>query len=326
MKFLKLEFFLKDSFNREIDYLRVSVTSRCNFRCLYCMPDTPFEWEPKENLLSYEDMFEFIKIAIDNGIKKIRLTGGEPLLRKDLDKFINMIYSYSPNIDLALTTNGYLLPTYAKRLKQAGLKRVNISLDSLNRETYQKLAQKDVLDNVLKGIEESINEGLKVKLNCVILKNQNENEIIELLKYGIEKNITIRFIEYMENKIAHNSIEGLNSIEILSIISKDFKFQKIKRDNSPAQYYKLENNNYIFGIIEPHKEDFCENCNRIRLTAEGFLIPCLYFDEAMSIKEAIKNREIKKATTIFKEVIINKPEKNRWNEELSDRAFYETGG
>ena len=161
---------LIDRFNRKIDYLRVSVTSRCNFRCLYCMPNTPFEWEPKENLLTYEEMFQFLKVAIDSGIKKIRLTGGEPLIRKDLDKFIKMISDYAPNIDLALTTNGYYLENSAKLLKEAGLKRVNISLDSLKKETYQKIAQKDVLDKVLKGIEESIKVGLKVKLNVVILK------------------------------------------------------------------------------------------------------------------------------------------------------------
>ncbi len=317
---------MKDSFNREIDYLRISVTSRCNFRCLYCMPNTPFEWEPKENLLSYEEMFEFIKISIDNGIKKIRITGGEPLLRKDLDKFINMIYNYAPNIDLALTTNGYFLKNLATILKESGLKRINISLDSLNKETYKNIAQKDVLGNVLQGIEESIKVGLKVKLNCVVLKNQNDTEIVDLLKYAINKNIVIRFIEYMENKTANDNIKGLNSQEILSIISKDYNFKKLKRDSSPAQYYQLDGSDYKFGIIEPHKDDFCENCNRIRLTAEGFLIPCLYFDEAMSIKEAIKDKNIKKATNILKEVIINKPEKNRWDEEVSERAFYETGG
>jgi len=174
---------LIDSFDRKIDYLRISVTSRCNFRCLYCMPNTPFSWEPRENLLSYEEMMEFIKVAIDSGITKIRLTGGEPLLRKDLDKFINMIYSYAPDIDLALTTNGYFLKGNAKILKDAGLKRINISLDSLNKDTYKKIAQKDVIDNVISGIEESIKVGLKVKLNSVILKGINDNEIIQLYEY-----------------------------------------------------------------------------------------------------------------------------------------------
>ena len=315
---------LIDSFDRKIDYLRVSVTSRCNFRCLYCMPTTPFSWEPKENLLSYEDMFEFIKIAIDNGITKIRLTGGEPLLRKDLDKFIKMIAEYK-DIDLALTTNGYFLKGYSKLLKDAGLKRINISLDSLNKETYKKIAQKDVFDNVIDGINEAINVGLKVKLNSVILKGINDNEIEKLYEWAKQKNITIRFIEYMENHTADNDIKGISSEEVLNILSKNHTFKELKRDNSPALYYEDEDG-YIFGLITPHDDSFCKNCNRIRLTAEGYLIPCLFFDESYQIKEAIKKGNIKEATNVLKKVIQEKPEKNDWQNEVSNRAFYETGG
>ncbi len=315
---------LIDSFDRKIDYLRVSVTSRCNFRCLYCMPTTPFSWEPKENLLSYEDMFKFIKIAIDNGITKIRLTGGEPLLRKDLDKFIKMIAEYK-DIDLALTTNGYFLKGYSKLLKDAGLKRINISLDSLNKETYKKIAQKDVFDNVIEGINEAINVGLKVKLNSVILKGINDNEIEKLYEWAKQKNITIRFIEYMENHTADNDIKGISSEEVLNILSKNHTFKELKRDNSPALYYEDEDG-YIFGLITPHDDSFCKNCNRIRLTAEGYLIPCLFFDESYQIKEAIKKGDIKEATNVLKKVIQEKPEKNDWQNEVSNRAFYETGG
>ena len=315
---------LIDSFDRKIDYLRVSVTSRCNFRCLYCMPSTPFSWEPKENLLSYEDMFKFIKIAIDNGITKIRLTGGEPLLRKDLDKFIKMIAEYK-DIDLALTTNGYFLKGYSKLLKDAGLKRINISLDSLNKETYKKIAQKDVFDNVIEGINEAINVGLKVKLNSVILKGINDNEIEKLYEWAKQKNITIRFIEYMENHTADNDIKGISSEEVLNILSKNHTFKELKRDNSPALYYEDEDG-YIFGLITPHDDSFCKNCNRIRLTAEGYLIPCLFFDESYQIKEAIKKGDIKEATNVLKKVIQEKPEKNDWQNEVSNRAFYETGG
>jgi cyclic pyranopterin phosphate synthase len=317
---------LIDKFNRKIDYLRVSVTSRCNFRCLYCMPNTPFEWEPRENLLTYEEMFQFLKVAIDNGIKKIRLTGGEPLIRKDLDKFIKMISDYAPNIDLALTTNGYYLENSAKLLKEAGLKRVNISLDSLKKETYQKIAQKDVLDKVLKGIEESIKVGLKVKLNVVILKGINDNEILPLYKWAKNRDLTIRFIEYMENHSAETSIKGISSKEVLDILKQEFNFTEIERDNSPAVYYK-DNDGYIFGLITPHDDEFCKNCNRIRLTAEGFLIPCLFFNESYQIREAVKKGDIQQATNILKKVIEEKPEKNDWQKnEISDRAFYETGG
>jgi cyclic pyranopterin phosphate synthase len=290
------------------------------------MPNTPFEWEPKENLLSYEEMFQFLKVAIDNGIKKIRITGGEPLIRKDLDKFIKMIADYAPNIDLALTTNGYYLENSAKLLKGAGLKRINISLDSLKKETYQKIAQKDVLNRVIKGIEASMEVGLKIKLNVVILKGINENEIVSLYQWGKKRNLTIRFIEYMENHSADSLISGVSTEDVLNILKQEFSFTALERDNSPALYYK-DNDGYIFGVITPHDDDFCKNCNRIRLTAEGFLIPCLFFNESYQIREAVKKGDIQQATNILQKVIKEKPEKNDWQKnEISDRAFYETGG
>ena len=317
---------LVDKFDRKIDYIRVSVTSRCNFRCLYCMPNTPFEWEPKENILSYEEMFEFLRLAIDEGIKKIRITGGEPLLRKDLDKFIKMLYDYKPELDLALTTNGYYLKEMAKDLKKAGLKRVNISLDSLKNEVAKKIAQKDVLDKVLKGIDEALNVGLGVKLNTVVMKDINNNEILALLEFAKNKNITIRFIEFMENERAYPGIKRVDSKEILEKISKKYQFIELPKDNSASKYFETKDG-YKFGIIEPHSDDFCKSCNRIRLTAEGYLIPCLFFSESYNIKESVRKGDIKKAAEILRDVVINKPEKNDWQEdEVSTRAFWETGG
>ncbi len=317
---------LIDKFDRKIDYIRVSVTSRCNFRCLYCMPNTPFEWEPKENILSYEEMFEFLRLAIDEGVRKIRITGGEPLLRKDIDKFIKMLNDYNPELDLALTTNGYYLSEMAKGLKKAGLKRVNISLDTLKAEVAKKIAQKDVLDKVLKGIDEAVNAGFGVKLNTVVMQGINDNEILDLLEYAKNKNLTIRFIEFMENERAYPGIKRVDSKEILDKIAKKYKFKELPKDNSASKYFETEDD-YQFGIIEPHDESFCKKCNRIRLTAEGFLIPCLFFTESYNIKEAIRNRNIKKAAEILKDVVANKPEKNDWQEdEVSTRAFWETGG
>jgi len=317
---------LIDGHNRVVNYLRVSVTERCNFRCLYCMPEKPFSWVPHENLLSYEDMFEFIKVAIDEGITKIRLTGGEPLLRAGLDEFIKMIHNYAPNIDLAITTNAFLLEDVAQRLKDAGLKRLNISLDSLIPEVAQQIAQKDVLDKVLRGIKKASDIGLGIKINCVPLKGINDGEIIDLLEYCKSNGWEIRFIEYMEN--SHSNVkEGLSSIEIQNIIKQKYNFTKgIREGSSPSQNYFLEDG-YKFGIIEPHLDDFCSDCNRIRITAEGYLIPCLYFEDALSIADAIKQKDIKEASNILKKVLQNKPEKNKWgSENQSDRAFYETGG
>ncbi len=320
---------LIDSYERVVDYLRVSVTERCNFRCQYCMPEKPFSWVPKEDLLSFEELFEFIKVAIDEGVKKVRITGGEPLLREDLDKFIKMIYNYAPDVDLAMTSNAYLLKGVAQKLKDAGLKRINVSIDTLKPEVAQQVAQKDVLKNVLAGVEEALKIGLKVKVNMVPMKGINDTEIVDVLNYCKARGMTIRFIEYMENVHAAVDIKGMNSEELLHVIGKSYTFTDEGFDgHSPSHYYKLEDG-YKFGIIEPHKDDFCSTCNRIRLTAEGQLIPCLYFDEAMSIRDAVRRGDLKEATLVLKEVIRTKPEKNRWSDpdgEASKRAFYETGG
>ncbi len=320
---------LIDGCGRGVDYLRVSVTERCNFRCLYCMPDKPFSWTPREDLLSFEELFLFIKASIDEGITKIRITGGEPLLRTDLAGFIKMISDYKSDIDLALTTNGYLLPATAKKLKDAGLKRLNISLDSLKNSVAGKIAQKDILDDVLLGIDKALEVGLKVKINMVPLKGINDDEIIDILDFCKERNIEVRFIEYMENALAKDKLEGLLGKDILEMIKQKYTIKKIGREGASPSFSYLLEDGYKFGLIDPHKHDFCETCNRIRLTAEGHLIPCLYFDEAMSIKDAIKNKDIKKAVEILKTVLRDKPKENRWGHEgseISTRAFYETGG
>jgi cyclic pyranopterin phosphate synthase len=293
------------------------------------MPEKPFSWVPKENLLSFEELFEFMKVAIDEGIKKIRITGGEPLLREDLDKFIKMIYDYEPSIDLAMTTNAFLLKGTAQRLKDAGLKRINVSIDTLIPSVAQEIAGKDVLKNVLEGVEEALKVGLKVKVNMVPMKSVNSNEIKDVLEYCKARDMSVRFIEYMENSHAKKEIQGLKSPELLAILREYYEFEDEGFDgSSPSHYYRMSDG-YRFGIIEPYEDDFCKKCNRIRLTAEGQLIPCLYFDEAMSIAESIKRGDVKGAALVLKEVVRTKPEKNRWggeDGEISTRAFYETGG
>ncbi|EAH7655126.1 TPA: GTP 3',8-cyclase MoaA [Campylobacter coli] len=319
---------LIDQFGRKINYLRISVTQRCNFRCLYCMPKIPFNHQPKENLLSFEELFLFVKVAIDEGIEKIRITGGEPLLRKDLSVFIKMINDYKKDLDLAITTNGFLLKDFAKDLKDAGLKRLNISLDTLESKKAKILAQKDVLDSVLAGIDEALSIGLKVKLNTVALKGLNDDELIPLLEFAKSKNIQIRFIEFMENIHAYGKLQGLKRDEITQILSQKYQVKLIKKaEKAPVSIYSADD--YEFGIIDPHSHEFCDSCNRIRLSAEGLLIPCLYFDEALSIKEAVRKGDINAAAKILQEVLRNKPEKNRWSvvdNETSSRAFYQTGG
>ena len=323
---------LIDGHGRTVNYLRISLTERCNFRCQYCMPEKPFSWVPSEKLLSFDELFLFVKVGIDEGITKIRLTGGEPLLREGLDRFIKMIHDYKPDIDLALTTNAFLLPTVAQKLKDAGLKRLNISLDSLKPDVAHKIAGKDVLPQVLKGIDKAIEVGLGVKINMVPLKGINDGEILDIINYCRERNIKVRFIEYMENAHASKEIEGMHGREILEKVKEGHKINALGREGASPSFNYLLDGEYEFGLIDPHKHDFCENCNRIRLTAEGNLIPCLYFDEAMSIAKAVKAGDIEGASQVLAQVLKDKPKENRWSEEelddreISKRAFYETGG
>ncbi|PHS34567.1 MAG: GTP 3',8-cyclase MoaA [Sulfurovum sp.] len=324
---------LIDGHGREVNYLRISVTERCNFRCQYCMPEKPFSWVPKENLLTFEELFLFVKVAIDAGVNKIRLTGGEPLLRADLDTFIKMINDYKEGLDLALTTNAFLLPEAAQRLKDAGLKRLNISLDTLKPDVAAKIAGKNVLGQVMKGIDKALEVGLKVKINMVPLKGINDNEILDILDYGRARDIKVRFIEYMENVHADQALKGMHGREILEKVKEKYTIKALGREGaSPSFNYLIQELDYEFGLIDPHKHDFCENCNRIRLTAEGNLIPCLYFDEALSIAESVKKGDIQGAADVLAQVLKDKPKENRWSEdeledrEISKRAFYETGG
>lgn len=320
---------LVDSFNRVIDYIRVSVTKQCNFRCQYCMPTTPLDFFDDEELLPLDSVLEFLKIAIDEGVKKIRITGGEPLLRKGLDEFIAKLHAYNKEVALVLSTNGFLLKKMAKGLKDAGLSRVNVSLDSLKSDRVLKISQKDALKNALEGIEESLKVGLKLKLNMVVMKSVNDDEILELLEYAKNRNIQIRYIEFMENTHAKDLVKGLKEREILDLIAQKYKIIETENPKKgSSKIYTLENG-YQFGIIAPHSDDFCQSCNRIRLASDGKICPCLYYQDAIDAKEAIINKDTKMMKRLLKQSIINKPEKNMWNDKNSKtptRAFYYTGG
>ncbi|PAF52403.1 GTP 3',8-cyclase MoaA [Helicobacter sp. 13S00477-4] len=322
---------LTDTFGRKIDYIRVSLTKQCNFRCQYCMPNTPMESYEDKNDVPLENVLEFLKVAIDEGIKKIRITGGEPLLRKNIDKFIASIHSYAPHIEIALTTNAFLLKKYAASLKNSGLNSVNISLDSLQKDRVVKISKKDALNSILLGIQAAIESGLKIKLNMVPLRGINADEIIPMLDFAKEKSIMLRYIEYMENIHAKDGLVGLREDEILWTIQKKYSLKQIQKEISgPAKIYQTSENQ-TFGIIAPHNDDFCKSCNRIRLTSEGTICPCLYYQDSISIKEAMLTKDKYKMKKILLQSIINKPEKNNWKEEItsneiSARAFFHTGG
>ena len=320
---------LIDTFNRKIEYLRISVTKQCNFRCQYCMPDTPENFLDQDSLIPLEKMLDFVKTAIDEGIKKIRITGGEPLLREGLPQFIASIRSYSPTLELAMTTNGFLLKKYAKILKDSGLDRLNISLDSLQNSKIALISKRNALPQILEGIDEAQKVGFPIKLNMVPLKKINDDEIVSMLEYAMERKITLRYIEFMENHHAKSHLEGLNQEEILNIIAQKYSFKEIEKQTlGPSKSYKLDNG-ASFGIIAPHNDDFCQSCNRIRLTSEGTICPCLYYQEAVDAKEGILQGDHEKMRQSIRLSVQNKPEKNQWDlkeNEHSARAFYYTGG
>ncbi len=239
------------------------------------MPATPLDFFDDEELLPLDNVLEFLKIAIDEGIKKIRITGGEPLLRKGLDEFIAKLHAYNKEVALVLSTNGFLLKKMAKGLKDAGLSRVNVSLDSLKSDRVLKISQKDALKNALEGIEESLKVGLKLKLNMVVMKGVNDDEILELLEYAKNRSIQIRYIEFMENTHAKDLVKGLKEREILDLIAQKYKIIETENPKKgSSKIYTLENG-YQFGIIAPHRDDFCQSCNRIRLASDGKICPCL---------------------------------------------------
>ncbi len=293
------------------------------------MPTTPLDFFDDEELLPLDNVLEFLKIAIDEGVKKIRITGGEPLLRKGLDEFIAKLHAYNKEVALVLSTNGFLLKKMAKGLKDAGLSRVNVSLDSLKSDRVLKISQKDALKNALEGIEESLKVGLKLKLNTVVMKGVNDDEILELLEYAKNRSIQIRYIEFMENTHAKDLVKGLKEREILDLIAQKYKIIETENPKKgSSKIYTLENG-YQFGIIAPHSDDFCQSCNRIRLASDGKICPCLYYQDAIDAKEAIINKDTKMMKRLLKQSVINKPEKNMWNDKNSEtptRAFYYTGG
>ncbi|GAA8528989.1 hypothetical protein HpKK47_09330 [Helicobacter pylori] len=217
----------------------------------------------------------------------------------------------------------------AKGLKDAGLSRVNVSLDSLKSDRVLKISQKDALKNTLEGIEESLKVGLKLKLNTVVMKSVNDDEILELLEYAKNRHIQIRYIEFMENTHAKSVVRGLKEREILDLIAQKYKIMETEKPKQgSSKIYTLENG-YQFGIIAPHSDDFCQSCNRIRLASDGKICPCLYYQDAIDAKEAIINKDTKMMKRLLKQSVINKPEKNMWNDKNSEtptRAFYYTGG
>jgi cyclic pyranopterin phosphate synthase len=284
---------MKDSFNRNIDYLRISVTDRCNLRCIYCMPAEGIKLLPHNEILSYEEILKIIKIATTIGISKIRITGGEPLLRKDVVSFIEKAVRIEQIKDIGMTTNGVLLKKYAKDLYQAGLKRINVSLDSLEEDKFKKITRFGFLKDVLEGIDSAYRVGLNpIKINVVVMRGINDDEIEKFARLSMQVPYQIRFIEFMP--IGHNYWG-----EELFISTKEIK-QKIQynvgtltpvqvKKSGPAEYFMLEGAKGLLGFISPLTTHICSMCNRLRLTADGKLRPCLFSDKEIDLKKILRS-------------------------------------
>ncbi|HBC97396.1 MAG TPA: GTP 3',8-cyclase MoaA [Clostridium sp.] len=299
-----------DSYGRDINYLRVSVTDLCNLRCMYCMPEGGITKIRHSEILRLEEIYELVKIFVSLGIKKIRITGGEPLIRRGIVKLIQNIGSLSGIEDFAMTTNGMLLEKYAGNLKDAGLDRVNVSLDTLDRKKYRDITRGGCLKDVLDGIEEARKVGLApIKLNTVLISGFNDSEIESFVGLTKNEEIDVRFIELMPiGRTKDWSLDKFISNKV--VLEKVKELKKIEREDvsSPAKYYKLPGGRGRVGLISPVSHKFCKNCNRVRLTADGKLKDCLLSDYEIDLKSALRNGENLKKIII--DSVKNKPERH----------------
>ncbi|MGA8942858.1 MAG: GTP 3',8-cyclase MoaA [Thermoactinomyces sp.] len=316
---------LVDRFGRVHDYLRISVTDRCNLRCIYCMPEEGVEFVPHEHILSFEEITSVARVLAKAGVRKLRLTGGEPLVRKDLDQLIMMLSSVSGIEDIALTTNGILLARNAERLKRAGLNRVNISLDSLLEERYTQITRRGGIQRVLEGIEESWRVGLfPLKLNVVLMKGINDNEIPDFLNLTIDYPLQVRFIEYMP--IGHSDSNWRGRYLSLDMVLKRCQELGLKvvpvRDafgNGPVTSYKIVGARGSFGLIHPVSHHFCKECNRLRLTADGNIKACLYWADEWNVRRYIGDDQA--VELLFRKALAEKPESHEMARMLEEQKL-----
>jgi len=306
---------LKDSYGRAIRDLRVSLTDRCNFRCFYCLPHGEPPIAPKEQMLSYEEIEYVSDIFVELGIEKIRLTGGEPMMRRDIETIIRKLAALKPRLhDLALTTNGYFLPDRAESLKEAGLDRITISLDSLKPDMFLRMTGVDVLDRVLEGIRAAKRARLEpIKINAVIVRGHNDNEVADFADFAREHDVKMRFIEFMPLDSAHewSRADVFSGREIFQKINERFPLTPLsirRGSETSARYAFADGAPGEIGIIAPVTEPFCGACSRIRLTADGQIRTCLFSTVEHSLRDVVRNGATRAEIIEFIESIVMKKE------------------
>jgi cyclic pyranopterin phosphate synthase len=324
---------LSDSFQRPINYLRISVTDRCNLRCVYCMPEEGVSLMMHDDILSYEEMFRVVEVAAEMGIDRVRLTGGEPLVRAGVSELVRLIAGIDTINDIAMTTNGILLPLYAFELKEAGLRRVNISLDTLKPERFRRITRCGELEDTLKGIEAAHAAGLEpVKINMVVMAGINDDEIPDFAAKTITEGWHVRFIEHMPVVDEAPLVPRLVSVsEIRRSIESLGKLEpcQVTAGNGPAKYFRLPDATGTIGFITPITEHFCYQCNRLRLTADGKLRPCLLSEEEIDIKESLRRgASVAELKSLIEKTVACKPEGHHLAEgkKRNGRPFSQVGG
>lgn len=270
---------LTDSYQRQHSYLRISLTEKCNLRCTYCMPEEGVPLSAKSHLMSADELIGITKVFVQHGVKKIRLTGGEPLIRKDIREIIKNLASFP--VEIGITTNGIIVERFIDCFKENGVKLINISLDTLNREKFKEITRRDFFDKVYQNILLLVKEGFQIKLNAVLIKNFNDNEINDFIRLTKKLPISVRFIEFMPfdgNKWDMSKM--LSYSELMDIVYKDFSENEVIRiqdaPNDTAKNYRIEGHLGSFAIISSVTNPFCDSCNRLRLTANGQLKNCLF--------------------------------------------------
>lgn len=282
---------MKDRYNRTVDYLRISVTDRCNLNCVYCTSSKGVELLPQGELLTYEEMIEISRAAVACGIRKIRITGGEPLVRRDIEGLVSEISRIEGLVDLSLTTNGILLSEMAEPLRRAGLKRINISLDTLDPERYSHLTGGGSLKKVLAGVDSALAAGFDpVKINAVLVDESVEDDIDSFLDLVYRKPVHVRFIEKMEFDDDCGTAGGTSCARIIEKVSERVELEETEGPLGfgPATYVRPKGAKGTLGFICPYSRHFCDRCNRLRLTADGRLRPCLFSDAEIDLKKLLR--------------------------------------
>ncbi len=281
---------MKDGLSRTIDYIRISVTDRCNLRCLYCMPEDGIEAMHHEDILTYGEIKKICEAGARLGIRKIKITGGEPLVRKDIEDLIRALKGICGIQDVTMTTNGCLLKEKAATLKAAGLSSVNVSLDTLDPKRFARITRRDCFDSVMEGIEGAVQAGLNVKVNCAVMEKLKKEEVLAFAKFSEERQIPVRFIEMMPIGQGRNYL-AMDNDELVRMLSEacgGLRENRTVKGNGPAVYYTWGEGRGCIGLISAVNHKFCHGCNRVRLTSDGFLKLCLDSPLGVDLKKPLR--------------------------------------